>query len=140
VIVDVKNRVANRTLDRSARYLGATPVQDVGTAVYVLELVMHDYGIDARQWEAAAYMFIDAEVTLIDTATGQEIWSARVQERDPITPILEGGATPTRDAVTAAALADTSVEDLVPTLERISDYCADLITDRLRADLRNLDR
>ncbi len=139
VIVDVKTRIADRTLDRSARYLGATPVPDPETAVYLLELVMHDYGIDARQWEDAAYVFIDAEVTLIDAPTGQEIWSARVTRRDPITPILEGGATPTRDVVTAAALADTSVEDLVPALERISDYCADLITDRLRSDLRDLE-
>ena len=34
-----------------------------------------------------------------------------------------------------AALALLSVEDLTHTLERLADFCADQITDRLRHDL-----
>jgi hypothetical protein len=136
-IVDVKARVSERALERGARYLGARPVGSTDEAQYVLEVVVRDYGVDARQWDDAAHVFIDAEAILLDARSGQEIWSARVDERDPISPSVHGEHSVTRDVVTAAALADMSVEELSHTLERISDYCADRITDRLRSDLRD---
>jgi hypothetical protein len=139
-VIDMSKRVADRALERSARYLGARPVETATEARYVLEIVVRDYGIDARQWEDAAYVFVDAEAVLLDGATGAEVWSARVDEHDPITPSLNGSPSPTQDVVTAAVLADMSVEELARTLERVSDYCADRITDRLRADLRSVGR
>lgn len=136
-LVDVKTRLSERALERGARYLGARPVGSSDDAQYVLEVVVRDYGIDARQWDDAAHVFIDAEAILLDAWSGQEIWSARVDERDPISPSVHGEDSVTRDVVTAAALADMSVEELARTLERISDYCADRITNRLRSDLRD---
>jgi len=130
--VDVVGRMADRTLERSARILRMRPVDAEADAEFVVEVVLRKYGIDAKDWNAAAHFFIDAEVYLLDGDDGTRIWKAHVHERDAIMPAIFGPGTVVRDVVTAATLASLSVEEIENALERLADYSADRITSRLR--------
>lgn len=134
---DVAGRLAARTSERAARLLRARRVDDDAEAEFLLEVRVRDYGIDAEEWEAAAHVFVDAEVLLLDGADGSEIWESHVRERDPLAPHIFGGdrARIARNVVTAAVLADLSVAELARALEHVADYAADRITERLRRSL-----
>ena len=133
--VDVSSRVVERTLARAPRYLGAHPTDDVSAADFLIEVVVREYGVDAEEWLAAAHFFVDAKVYLIELETGVQVWEAHVRERDPITPHIFGPGTVVRDIVTARAFANLDVEEIARALERLADYSADRIADRLRESL-----
>jgi hypothetical protein len=136
--VDVAGRVADRIGGRAARYLGARLVDRPEAADLILEVEIRDYGIDAEDWDAAARFFVDAEAWLIDGDDRRTIWKTRVREREPITPAILGAHTAVRDVVTAAAFASLSVDDIARALAQLSHFAADRVTDRLRADLREV--
>jgi hypothetical protein len=131
-LVDVADRVAQRTSERATRYLRTRLTEQDDEADFVLEVQIHDYGIDAKEWDAAAHFFVDAEVTLLAGLDGRLIWKTRVRDSDPITPAIFGGRSVVRNVVTAAALADLSVEEIARALEQLADYTADHVTGRLR--------
>ncbi len=137
---DVAGRLAARTSERAARLLRATLVDDEAGADFLLEVRVRDYGIDAEEWDAAAHVFVDAQVLILDGADGSEIWESHVRERDPLTPHIFGGdrARIARNVVTAAVLADMSVDDLARAMEHVADYAADRITERLRGSLEEV--
>jgi hypothetical protein len=59
----------------------------------------------------------------------------RGEGQDPVGPEVFGpGAM--RDVVTAAAIADLSLEDMVRALEQLADFTVYEITERLRFDLQ----
>lgn len=138
--VDITGRVAERTLERSARLLRMEPVDDDDNAEFIVEVVLRRHGIDAKDWNAAAHFFVEAEVFLIDAFDGTQIWHSKVKERDPIMPAIFGPGTVVRDVVTAASLAGLSTEEMRTALERLADYSADRITSRLRDALQKVQR
>lgn len=138
--VDIVGRMGDRTLERSARLLRMRPVEDEMDADFIVEVVLRKYGIDAKDWNAAAHFFVDAEVFLIDGADGTQIWKSHVRERDPIMPAVFGPGTVIRDAVTAISLASLSVEEIEYALERLADFSADRITARLRDAVEKVQR
>jgi hypothetical protein len=138
--VDVVDRMAGRTLERSARLLRMVPVDAERDAEFLVEVMLREYGIDAKDWNAAAHFFVDAEVFLIDAADGTQIWKSHVRSRDPIMPAIFGRGTIVRDVVTAASLASLSVEEIEYALERLADYSADHITGRLRDAVEKVQR
>ena len=137
--VDVGRRMGDRTAERAGRYLAATPVA-TGPADFTLEIWVTDFGLDARAWDSAAYLYTNAEAVLIDGASGREVWSVRVWAREAMTPaILDSGPVPS-DAVTAGTLMTVSVEDFQRVLERLADLSSDLVTNELREELRDVRR
>lgn len=138
--VDVGYVLEDRTLERAARFLGADPVERDGREDYLLELVVREYGIDAEAWESTAYFYIEAEAALLDAASGTEIWRAEIEEDEPIGPRIWGPGHGIRNVVTAATLADLSVDEIVTALESLADYAAGEITARLSDDLREARR
>lgn len=136
-LIDVGFVLEDNALDRTARYLGADPVAGGQDADYLLEIIVIEYGIDAEAWDAAAQFYIEADAALLDEATGTEIWRAEIEARDPIGPAVFGGPSAVRDIVTAATIADLSVQEIVDMLESLADFSARVITDRLRDDLRD---
>jgi len=133
--VDVPSLVSERVGERASRYLGARLIEDPDRADLLFEVEIRDYGIDAEDWDAAARFFVDAEVWLIDGVDRRLIWTTRVRARDPITPAIIGERGALRDVVTAAALANLSVEDIARALDQLAFYAADRVTDRLRSAL-----
>ena len=134
--VDVGYILEDALLERAARYLGARPAEGDEAGEYLLDLVVVEYGIDAEDWDATAYFYIEADAVLLEAASGTEIWSAEIGADDPIGPEIWGGRA-VRNAVTAGVLADLSTEEIVVALESLAAYSARVITDRLRDDLRD---
>lgn len=134
VLVDVAGRLADRTAVRAARYLRAELIDEEASADFLLDVTVRDYGIDAKDWHAAAHVFIDAQGVLLDGVDGTQIWEFRVRERDPIMPQIfgPGRARLARDIVTAAALSEMTEEDIAQAMEYLADFAADRISDRLR--------
>lgn len=137
--IDLGYRLEDQTRQRAARYLGADPVEGTD-GEYLLELIVVDYGVVADSWDAAAEFYVEADATLLHGASGAEIWRAEVSARDPVGPLVFGGAPEARDLMTAIVLATLDVDEMVQVLEGLADYTARIVTDRLRDDLRDARR
>jgi hypothetical protein len=137
-IVDVQGRMCERTLERAARYLRARPIGSEDRADFILEVRLRRWGIDAKDWSAAAHFFVDAEVHLLDGETGREVWHTRAHSRDAIAPSIFGPGHVVRNVVTAAALANQSVEEIARAMERLADYSSDHVTEHLRDALNRV--
>jgi len=124
---------------RASRYLRAETSAAMEDADFLLEIYVYEYGIEASNWDATAYFFIDAEATLLDQRGALEVWRAGVQARDPVGPEIYGEGV-VRDVVTAAAILDLSEDDMVRALERLAGFAATHITEQLRADLLDVQR
>lgn len=139
-VVDVSTRMAERTLERAARYLGARPVDSERSADYLLEVDVQRFGIDASG-SGPANLFVRGEAILLDARSGNEIWSREVSAWDRLTPSVGvANGTATGGILTAAALTRVSVEDFGRILEQLADYAADVVTAELREDLRDVRR
>lgn len=138
--VDVVARLADRTLERAALHLRSRPVENTDDADFIFDVMLREYGIDAEDWNAAAHFYVEAEVFLIDGRDGTQIWKSKIKSRDRIMPAIFGPGTVVRDVVTAAVLANLSVEEISRALERLADYSADRITGRLRDALEEVQR
>lgn len=138
VSVDVAGRLADRVLEQGARQLRARPVPDAGAGEYELEVRVRKYGIEADDWDSQARFFMEADVFLLDGASGSEIWKARVKEHEDINRNAWGmePAGVVNDLVTAGALATLSVQEIERALEYLADYCGDRVVDKLRKGLR----
>lgn len=128
--VDAAARVAERTLERASRYLGARAVHERAGADFLLEVDVREVSIDARG--SRAILRLRSEVALLDGHTGREIWSARVRSTAPLTPDVDTGDVVPADAITAGALTATTVADFERGLERLSDLAADWVARELR--------
>ena len=131
--VDVSQRIADRVLDRSALYLRATPVADEREADFLLDIRVREYGIEAESWDAASFFKLDADIVLLDP-DGRQVWKTRVKERDAITPTVFAGAT-VSNIVTAEALSRLSADEMADAMERMADFTADRMMEKLRRDL-----
>jgi hypothetical protein len=135
-LVNIDSLMSTRTLERTSRYLGAEPSADRHGADFLLEVNMHNSGIDIRG-EHAAYLFMSATAVLLDARTGREIWSFDVDGRNRLTPFLFGDNRVPTGAVTAGVLNTVSVQDFQRALEQLADFSSNEITDRLREALRD---
>ncbi|NIP80316.1 MAG: hypothetical protein GWM90_14265 [Gemmatimonadetes bacterium] len=135
--VDLATRLADRTLERASRYLGARPVEDRQAADYLLEVDVHSLGLDAGRDEV--HLFVSGEAVLLDARSGVEIWDSDVRGWDPLTPELASDPS-LGDILTAGALRTVTVDEFERILGRLADYTADRIARELRADLRDVRR
>lgn len=134
--VQMERRLADRTLERAATYLGARPAPR-DEADFLLEVNLEAIGLDASR--EYPHLLVRGEAVLLDALTGREIWSQKIDGHDPLAPgIHQAGAV--GDVVTAAMLRAMTVEDFERVLEQLADYAADRITRELRADLRDVRR
>ncbi len=134
--VNIDSLMSTRTLERASRYLGAAPSADRRSADFLLEVNMHNSGIDIRG-QNAAYLFMSATAVLLDARSGREIWSFDVNGRNRLTPFLFGDNRLPTGAVTAGVLNTVSVEDFQRALEQLADFSSNEIADRLREALRD---
>jgi hypothetical protein len=135
--IDIPAVLAQRTLTRASRYLGTRPSTDENQADYLMEVRMERFGINAKADEAA-YLFTFAEAVLIDRRTGREIWNVNVHGRDRLTPYVESTSRIPGSVITAGTLGSVSVADFQDALNQLMDYSSNLITDELRAALRDV--
>jgi hypothetical protein len=135
--VDIPATLAQRTLTRASRYLGTRPITDENQADYLMEVRMSRFGINAKADEAA-YLFTFAEAVLIDRRTGREIWNVNIHGRDRLTPYVESDSHIPGSVITAGTLGSVSVADFQNALNQLMDSSSNLITNELRAALRDV--
>jgi len=135
---DLTGTLASRTLGRTSRYLGvhAAPEND---ADFLMEIHMHNFGIDARK-SNAAYLYTNAEAVLLDRRTGREIWHINVHGTDRLTPRVNGPAIVPDAIITASGLHYLTVADFRAALDDLITLSSNLIADELRAAMRDLPR
>lgn len=125
---DVADRMGDRLLTAASRHLRTTPVKDPRQADYELEVRVRRYGIEASSWSSQAYFLIQADMILLDGATGRRIWKADVRATDRVRPAVFGReGEPVAGAVTAWALAQMSAAELQQALEGLADFAADFL-------------
>ena len=135
--IDIPAILAQRTLQRASRYLGTRPITDENQADYLMEVRMERFGINAKADEAA-YLFTYAEAVLLDRRTGREIWNINVHGRDRLTPYVHSTSPIPGSVITASTLGSVSVTQFQGALNQLMDYSSNLITDELRAALRDV--
>jgi hypothetical protein len=132
--VNVKDRMGDRVLESAARHLRAIPVASAGGADFEIEIRIHRYGITASSWRSDAEFLLDAELFLLDGATGRRIWKSRVSETSPVRALLASGDPAVDGAVSAIALSNMSTEEIQRQLESLADFSADhLVAELVRA-------
>ena len=135
--IDFPTVLAQRTVQRASRYLGTRPVADENQADYLMEVRMERFGINAKADEAT-YLFTFAEAVLIDRRTGREIWNVNVHGRDRLTPYVEVSSPIPGSVIAAGTLGSVKVADFQNALNALMDYSSTLITNELRAALRDV--
>ncbi|HJQ11780.1 MAG TPA: hypothetical protein VJ840_12205 [Gemmatimonadaceae bacterium] len=135
--IDIPTVLAQRTLQRASRYLGTRPVTDESQADYLMEVRLERFGINAKADEAT-YLFTFAEAVLIDRRSGREIWNVNVHGRDRLTPYVESSSRIPGSVIAAGTLGSVRVSDFQNALNELIDYSSTLITNELRAALRDV--
>lgn len=135
--IDIPTVLAQRTLQRASRYLGTRPITDENQADYLMEVRMERFGINAKADEAT-YLFTFAEAVLIDRRTGREIWNVNVHGRDRLTPYVQSSSPIPGSVIAAGTLGSVRVADFQNALNELMDYSSTLITNELRAALRDV--
>jgi hypothetical protein len=135
--IDIPAVLAQRTLERASRYLGTRPVTDENGADYLMEVRMERFGINAKADEAA-YLFTYAEAVLLDRRTGREIWNVNVHGRDRLTPYVQSTSPIPGSVITASTLGSVSVAEFQGALNQLMDLSSNVITNELRAALRDV--
>ena len=135
--VNVADDLAKQTLERTSRYLGMHAVPSAREADFLLEVHLHNYGLDARS-ESAAYLFTESEAVLLDRQTGREIWNAKVHGSDQLTPSVSGTGLPGGGIITAGTLRTVSVADFQEALNQLVTVSSNRIADELRSSLRSV--
>lgn len=135
--VDIAGRLAQRTLERTALYLGARPVESPNDADFVIEINMRRFGIDARSTNAA-YLYTRAEAVLLDRRTGREIWSVDIHGNDRMTPFVVGTRSIPSSIFTAATIHNITVAEFQAALDQLVTSSSNAITYQLRDKLRDV--
>jgi hypothetical protein len=135
--IDIPKVLAQRTLERASRYLGTRPITDEQQADYLMEVRMDRFGINAKADEAT-YLFTYAEAVLLDRRTGREIWNVNIHGRDRLTPYVQSNSPIPGSVIAAGTLGSVSVSDFQGALNELIDLSSNLITNELRAALRDV--
>lgn len=128
--VDVSARMSERLLEGASRQLRTRPVRAPQQGDFELEVRIKRYGITASSWSASAHYLIDADLVLLDGATGRRIWKKHVTARRPVGPSVFAGRT-VRNVVTAVSLARASTAEIERSLAELADFSADTFTREL---------
>jgi hypothetical protein len=137
--MNLSDDLAQRTLERTARYLGVRPVRREGDADYLLEIRIRSFGLDARR-STGATLYTNAEAVLLDRRSGREIWNVIVHGTDGLVPRVRGADGIPGAIVTAGSLQTLSVADFENALDQLITLSSNVIADELRAALRDVRR
>lgn len=129
---DLGDRMGSRILDGASRHLRTTPIDDNRLADYEIEVRIERYGLTASSWTSQAYFTIDADLWLLDGATGRRIWKSGVHATDRVSPVVFGpdGRT-VGGVVTAISIANMSAAEMQKVFEGLADFAADWLVDEL---------
>lgn len=128
--VDVAEIVARRALVGASRELAFRPADDPQAADYVLDVRLLDFALRARSFRSGVVLVTDADVRLIEAASGEVMWHRRVRNRDAV-DTRHLGFTDERRRVTPEFLTRLSTEEMALGLEHLALLAADQIAGSL---------
>ncbi|MDT0631640.1 hypothetical protein RQM47_03090 [Rubrivirga sp. S365] len=132
--VDVADRIARRTLARTAQALGFAPADRPADADFVLDLRVRDYGLVADSFEGDTFFVLVGEALFLDAQTGAELWRTDLDEREVVDRTVFRLPAIPGNVVTGRALAALSSGEMAAGLQRLGDLAAERIAARLVRD------
>lgn len=136
--LDLGGHVAARVLTGAARVLGARPILHEGSSEFVLDIRIDYYGIEADSWDSQAQFVLGAEMFLLETRTGTEVWRAEIDAEQAINRGTLIDSPTTNAILTARALSELSAEEMRTGFLSLGDFCADELVDHLRDAMRKV--
>lgn len=129
---DLSERMGARILSGASRHLRTTPITENHLADYEIEVRIERYGLTASSWTSQAYFTLDADLRLLDGATGRRIWKTDVHATDAVSPVVFGpdGRT-VGGVVTAISIANMPASEMQQVLEGLADFAADWLVNEL---------
>lgn len=129
---DLSERMSARILDGASRHLRTTPITDNRLADYEIEVRIERYGLTASSWTSQAYFTLDADLWLLDGATGRRIWKSGVHATDAVSPVVFGpDGRAIGGVVTAISIANMPASEMQQVLEGLADFAADWLVNEL---------
>ena len=132
--VDIADRIARRTLARTAAALGFAAADRPATADFVLDLRIRDYGLVADSFEGDTFFVLLGEAVFLDAQSGAELWRTDLEEREVVDRTVFRLPAIAGNVVTGRALAALSAPEMAAGLQRLGDFAAERISDRLVRD------
>ena len=133
--VDVPEIILKESFDACAAALGALPEEDAEGADFLLELSIHDWGIDAGSPVSTVALRIRLTVSLYDTRGRELVWHRELSVHDDASPAMFGLGPVVGNMVTAAALSELSVDELTDGFIALGHSAARSVARLLREDL-----
>jgi ABC-type uncharacterized transport system auxiliary subunit len=132
--VDVPAIVLDETSQAFASALRARLVEQKGE--YLLDLDIHQYGIQAPSWTSSVSLHLSLTAALYDERDRQIVWRRKNITVDvPASPQMFGAGGVVGDVVTAAVLSSLTVQQLEQGFRRLAFESAQAVIDRLERDL-----
>ncbi len=133
--VDIPLLVEDMVAEKGAKVLRCQNIAEPKKADFLLDIDIKKYGIEAESWFATTRFRMEIEVTLVDNAATARIWKKKVKENLKIAPTIFGLGQSINNVVTAAALANLSVDEIAAGLRSLAETAADRIVKKLQQDL-----
>jgi len=133
--VDVPAIVLEETSQACAAALRARLVERGQKAEYLLDLDIHQYGIQAPSWGGEVSLHLSLTPSLYHERDGKIVWRRKYVTVDvPASPQMFGGGGIAGDIVTAAVLSTLTVEQLETGFRRLALESARAVIDLLERD------
>lgn len=134
--VEVPDRMADRTLEGTIRYLRGEPAADGERPDYEFELRVDHYGFFADSWTSNAYLRLEGDLLFLDGDTGRIVWRTDVTATNPIQSTSVRSDVPgVGNVATAITLHRMSREEIEREMEDLADVAADALVRQFGEDL-----
>lgn len=134
--VRIPERIGDRTLDGTLRYLRARSVGEDRRADYEFELRILTYGFVADSWSSGARLELEGDLLFIDGATGRVVWRTHVTANNPIrSTSVRANSSSVANVATAITLHEMSREEIEEEMRVLADVAADALVRQFGEDL-----
>ena len=135
IFVDIPETVRQETGRAAAQALQAVPIDSPFSSDFLLELDIHEWGINAGDAGASASLHMRLTARLSYAASGEMLWARTVSVDQSATPSMFGLGGILGNMVTATALAEMSTSDLAAGFSELAREAARKLVRQLQRDL-----
>jgi hypothetical protein len=134
-VVDIPEIVRQETGRAAASVLQAVPIDSLFSSDFLLDLDIHDWGIDASNPGATASLHMRLTARLSHTASSETLWARTISVDQSATSQMFGLGQIVGDMVTATALSQMTAGDLAAGFTELARESARKMVRILQRDL-----